>query len=114
MHGYWKDTGIRLDGRAVDGFTLMFLRQWEFINKKREDYSPFLNLADRVDCDSAVVPYADGLDYDLPICKTVYENMIASAQKRVYIMTPYFIVDDTIANLIVNKALSGVDVRIIL
>ena len=29
IHGYWKDVGVRLDGKAVDGFTLTFLRQWE-------------------------------------------------------------------------------------
>jgi len=34
MYGYWKDNGIRLDGKAVDGFTLMFLRQWEYLIKK--------------------------------------------------------------------------------
>ena len=114
MHGYWKDTGIRIDGPAVEGFTLMFLRQWEFINKKREDYSVYLNLAKKFSSSNAVVPYADGLDYSLPIGKTVYENMIASAQEKIYIMTPYFIVDDAMTGLLINKAMSGVDVRIIL
>ena len=60
------------------------------------------------------MPYADGLDYSLPIGKTVYENMIASAQEKIYIMTPYFIVDDAMTGLLINKAMSGVDVRIIL
>ena len=30
MYGYWKDAGIRLEGSAVDGFTFLFLRQWNF------------------------------------------------------------------------------------
>ena len=38
MHGYWKDAGIKVEGAAVDTFGMIFLRQWEFINKKREDY----------------------------------------------------------------------------
>ena len=113
-HGYWKDTGIRLDGKAVDGFTLIFLRQWEFLTKKSEDYSKFFNLAKSVKNEAIVVPYADGLDFSMPIGKTVYENMIAGATEKIYIMTPYFIVDDTITNLLINKSLSGVDVRIIL
>ncbi len=112
LHGYWKDAGIRLDGSAVDGFTLMFLRQWEYINKKPEDYSKFLNLYEKFDNASIVVPYAGGPDYMVPICKNVYQNMIACASNRIYIMTPYFIVDDAICELLINKALSGVDIRI--
>ena len=114
MYGYWKDTGIKLDGKAVDGFTLVFLRQWEYLVKKREDYSQFINLATPKKSSSVVVPYADGLDYALPIGKNVYENMISGANEKIYIMTPYFILDDTMTNLLINKSLSGVDVRIIL
>ena len=114
MHGYWKDSGIRLDGNAVDGFTLMFLRQWEFLTKKKEDYSKFLRKAQQISGDSVFVPYADGLDYDKNIGKNVYENMISSAKEKIYIMTPYFIVDDTLTNLLINKAMSGVDVKLII
>ena len=114
IHGYWKDNGIRIDGSAVDGFTLMFLRQWEFLSKKTEDYSIYLNKAEKFDNGSVVVPYADGLEYSASICKSTYENMIAGADEFIYIMTPYFIVDDTFSNLLISKALSGVDVRIII
>lgn len=114
LHGYWKDAGIRIDGRATDGFTLMFLRQWEFLSKKQEDYSKYLKKADEIGDCGIIVPYADGLDYPLPIGENVYENMFASATKKIYIMTPYFIVDEPIIDLLENKALSGVDVRIIL
>ena len=114
MHGYWKDTGVRIDGKAVDEFTLMFLRQWETLTGIKEDYSQFFNLYTPTKSKFAVVPYADGLDYSHPIGKGVYENMIASANKFVYIMTPYFIIDDGLTDLIINKALAGVDVRIVL
>lgn len=114
VHGYWKDAGIRIDGSAVDTFTLTFLRQWEFVNKKAEDYSIFLGHYDDYINEYCVVPYADGPDYALPICKGVYENMISSATSRIYIMTPYFIIDDAIANLLIRKAISGVEVVIII
>ena len=114
LYGYWKDAGIRLTGDAVDGFTLIFERQWEFLSKTREDYSKFLNKSESAPKESIVVPYADGLDFSSPISKTAYENIISSAEERVYIMTPYFILEDTLTNLLINKALSGVDVRIIL
>lgn len=114
MHGYWKDTGIRLDGPAADAFTLIFLRQWEFLTGKEEDFAPFLGAAESFPDSSAVIPYADGLDFSLPVGKNVYENIIAAAQQRLYIMSPYFIPDDTVMQLLANKARSGVDVRIVL
>ena len=114
MHGYWKDAGIRLDGDACQSFTIMFLRQWEFLTGKKEDYSPFLLKKTYEHKNSIFVPYADGLDYKENISKSVYENMIASAKQKIYIMTPYFIVDDNIFNLLKVKAMSGVDVRVII
>lgn len=113
-HGYWKDAGIRMQGDAVDGFTLMFLRQWEFVSKSNEDYSKFLGLCEKAINSSTLVPYADGLEYADNIGKNAYTNMIANANKKLYIMSPYLILDDTIKNLLINKAKSGVDVRIIL
>jgi len=115
LHGYWKDAGVRLNGPAVDGLTLMFLRQWDFVSKiKTEDYSKYLGLAQKTLNNSILVPYADGLEYVNNIGKNAYTNMIASSNEKIYIMSPYFVVDDTINNLLINKAKSGVDVRIIL
>lgn len=114
LHGYWKDAGIRLDGTAVDSLTVTFLRQWEFLSKKTEDYSIFLGKYNEKQNNSVVIPYADGLDYGTHIGKGVYENVIASANEKIMIMTPYFIVDDAIEDLLSNKALSGVDVTMIL
>ncbi len=114
MHGYWKDTGLRLEGEAIDAMTLFFLRQWEFITKKYCDYAPYMGHYGRVYSPYTVVPYVDGPEYGPSICKNVFESVIYSAKKRLYIMTPYFIPDDSIVQALVNKALSGVDVRIIL
>lgn len=114
MHGYWKDCGIRLDGKGVSGLTLIFLRQWEFLTKTKEDYSHFLNKESHYQDQSVFVPYADGLDHDKCIAKSVYENMIAGAKQKIYIMSPYFIVDDTLSSLLINKAMSGVDVKLII
>lgn len=114
MFGYWKDAGLRAEGSAVEAFTLFFLRQWQFLTGKEEDYSPYLSAAEEVSSASLVIPYADGLDYAYHIGKNVYENIISGANERLYIMTPYFIPDDTLLQLLANKALSGVDVRLVL
>lgn len=114
MYGYWKDTGLRLDGAAVDSFTIMFLRQWEYVSKQSTKYAPYLGNYKVYDNYSTVVPYADGLDYKANIGKCNYTNVIADAKDKIYIMTPYFIPDSTILELLINQAQSGVDVRIVL
>lgn len=114
MHGYWKDTGIRLDGPAADAFTLFFLRQWEFLTGKEEDYAPFLHRAQPCPGGGRAIPFADGPDHALPVGKNTYENILSGAQEKIYIMTPYFIPDDTVIHLLANKARSGADVRIVL
>lgn len=116
-HGYWKDSGIKIQGDCVNTFTLSILRQWEFLTKKSENHSKYLNK--NVDkCDNSTqeicVPYVTGPDYSNNIARDTYENMIASANEKIYIMTPYFIPDETMLNILKNKAQSGVDVRIIL
>jgi len=113
MHGYWKDSGVKIEGAAVAGMSLTFLRQWEFLCKKEEDYSPYLSV-EPTDGNSVVIPYADGKDYKDDIGKGVYTNMTAGAKERLYVMTPYFIPDEDTNNLLAQKALSGVDVRILL
>lgn len=114
LHGYWKDNGVRVTGRAVDGFTLIFLKQCEFVAGREEDYAPFLNLYEKSENASVVVPYADGKDYKHGIVRGLYTNIMSGAKKKLYIMTPYFVPDDDTMNLIRTKALDGVDVRLIL
>lgn len=114
MYGYWKDEGLRIEGEAIDRITLDFLRHYEYVSGKAEDYYTFMNKYEKFESDSFIVPYVDGLDYTVPIGKNAYLKLMMSAKKRLYLMTPYFIGDDTIYDILKNKALSGVDVRILL
>ncbi len=114
MFGYWKDAGISLVGDAVKSFSLMFLRQWRYLSGKKEDFSPYLEVCESRPNGSYVIPFADGLDHASPIGKGIYETLISTAVRRVYIMTPYFIPGDTITDLLIAKARSGVEVKLIL
>ena len=35
--GYWKDTGVRIEGEAVWSLTSMFLSMWNYIVHSTED-----------------------------------------------------------------------------
>lgn len=114
LHGYWKDGGIKIEGKAVDNFTIAFLTQWQFLSNKNIDYKKYLNKAMEFDSNEILVPFVSGPNYDVSISQGIYANEISNAKEKLYIMTPYFIPDETIMNLLKNKARSGVDVRIIL
>ncbi len=114
LHGYWKDSGIKLSGKAVDNFTLAFLRQWKFVKKEDVNYKNYFKKAEDKNNSSTVVPFVDGLNFNVRIGKGLVESIICNATKKLWIMTPYFVPDDTITNLLLQKAMSGVDVRIVL
>lgn len=114
IHGYWKDTGIKIEGKATDNLTISFLTQWQFLKESNEDFSRYLNRADSFENNAVVVPFVSGPNYSYSIAQNMYANQIANAKEKLYIMTPYFIPDETIMNMLIHKARSGVDVRIIL
>ena len=114
MHGYWKDSGIKIEGSAVDNLSLAFLEQWQFITKEQTNYIDFVGKADNFEEEGVIVPFVSGPNYPCSIAQNIYANEISNAKQKLYIMTPYFVPDETITNLLVNKAKSGVDVKIIL
>ena len=114
--GYWKDTGIRMKGAAVWSFTGMFLEMWNYIINSTEDYEKFRPDADyvaKIPSVGYVQPYSDTpLDHE-NTGENVYMNIINSAQKYVYIFTPYLIIDHEMLVSLQNAAKRGVDVRIV-
>ena len=110
----FKDAGVRIDGGAVDAMTLAFLRQWEFVCGKCADWGDYVGLSEPADNASVVMPYAGGPDLKEDVCHSVYLGMINSAKSRLYIMTPYFVPGGSVLCALKAKALSGVDVRLVL
>ncbi len=114
--GYWKDTGVRLEGEAVWSFTAMFLEMWNYIVRSSEDYQkfmPHINQKKPFVSDGFVQPYGDTpLDRE-NTGENIYLNIINKARKYVYIYTPYLIVDQEMLTALCNAAKSGVDVRIV-
>lgn len=114
--GYWKDTGVRLEGEAVWNLTAMFLTAWSYVNHSREDYKeymPQIYQTELPETDGYVQPYGDSpLDHET-VGENIYLNMINDAENYVYIFTPYLIIDNEMLVSLCNAAKRGVDVRIV-
>ena len=61
-----------------------------------------------------VAPYAETPLDDELTSQCIYEDILNSATRYVYIMTPYLIIDSSMVNTLIHTAKKGVDVRLIL
>lgn len=111
--GHWKDSAIRLEGPGCWSMAVMFLTMWGFITQRWEELEDFRPKDVPAFPGSGwVQPYTDCPWDSEPVGETVYLGLIGNAQRYIYIMTPYLIIDETMNTALVSAAKSGVDVRI--
>lgn len=116
--GHWKDTAVKIKGRAAESFTLMFLKMWA-VDSKDIDFEPWLSLAKEqpeklVLEEGYVLPYGDSPLDDERVGEMVYFDLLNKAQNYVHIMSPYLILDGDMETALTFAAKRGVDVKIIL
>ncbi len=114
--GHWKDTGIKITGKAVSGFTGLFLQMWNSIrmSDSEEVCREYMDESEPVESDGIVIPYGDTPLDDVSVGMRTYIDMINSATEYVYIMTPYLVLDDEMLHAMEFAVQRGVDVRIIM
>ena len=116
-YGYWKDTGIKLQGDAVKSLTASFLTMWNAIEHTDNDYNKYLDATDgtykAVMKDCYVQPYSDNPLGQDRIGEDVYLNILKNAKDYVYITTPYLIITDEMERELRLAVKRGVDVRIV-
>lgn len=112
--GHWKDTGIRLEGEGVWNLTMMFLTTWNAYKKQDRHFQDFRPRSlPSPSTDGYIVAYGDSpLDHE-QTGENIYLNMIHQARQEILIMTPYFIIDETMMQAFVLARRKGVKVRII-
>ncbi len=111
---HWKDTGIRVEGKAVWNFTVMFLQMWNMSRYTEEDYSRYYYPFEKMPgANGFVQPYMDTPFDDETLGENVYLNMIGSAKRYIWIYTPYLVTDNEMITALKLAAKRGVDVRIV-
>ncbi len=114
-YGYWKDSGLRVDGAASDSFTLMFAQMWNAFSDDRINTADFIGKCGGKSVKEGVVhPYCDAPHEGDNVTENILIDMIGGAKKRVYIFTPYLIIDNELRTVLCNAAKRGVDVKAVI
>ncbi len=109
----WRDTHIRVTGSVVYSLQDIFCRDWQ----KRTNVNLYNNKYFPTDLPKGkIITQLSYLGFELKFeaTKQLYLSAIMNARKKLYIQSPYFIPDSTLADALVTAALSGVDVRIMI
>jgi len=110
----WRDTQVRLVGESAAVLQAVFMVDWYNAigeNLFHAQYFPS-DAMDPAQGDIPVQLLTSGPDSQWAAIRQLYAFMIVSARRHVYIQSPFFIPDPTLAEALSEAALSGVDVRI--
>lgn len=113
--GVWKDAGVRLTGDAVWGMTITFLELFTVCSKEEiKDFNIYRGDANQVKNSIYCHVLRDGPALNpRSFVASVYKQMIQYAGRKLYVMTPYLILEDFMIDTFIEAAARGVDVRII-
>jgi cardiolipin synthase len=112
----WRDTQLRIVGECAALLQAVFMVDW--YNAVRENlfaaaYFP-TSAMEPADGDVPVQILTSGPDSQWAAIRQLYSFMVVSAKQHVFIQSPFFIPDATIAEALMSAALSGVDVKVML
>lgn len=108
----WRDTHVEVYGPAVLGIQLAFLEDWYWATQKIPPLNTEPVFADKENQRVLVLP--SGPADELDTCGLLFTELIHSARKRIWIVSPYFVPDGTVISALQLATLRGVDVRIML
>ncbi|MDC3416835.1 cardiolipin synthase [Aquibacillus salsiterrae] len=111
--GYWRDSHLKIVGGAVKHMQTRFILDWNQASRHDIHYDERYYASEPAG-DMGIQIVSSGPDSDWEQIKNGYMKMIMEAKEYVYIQTPYFIPDDSLADALKIAVLSGVDVRIMI
>ena len=109
----WRDTHLRIRGRAVYGIQRAFLVDWYFVDRTlvtNRCYYPVQDVAVSNDCIMQVVTSSPISKW--PEMMQGYVRILLEAKRYVYMETPYFLPTEPVMFAMRTAALAGIDVRL--
>jgi cardiolipin synthase A/B len=108
----WRDTQIQLEGPAVACLQIAFMEDWHWATDAVPQFQWRVEAAARPGL--PVLIALSGPADAMETCELVFLELINSASKRLWIVSPYFVPELSIINALTLAALRGADVRIML
>lgn len=105
--GHWRDTHLKIGGKAVKELEKWFVRDWKSVKKDTVE-------AGEVMGSGQVQIIASGPDIHRYEIRNAYLHLFCSARHHIYIQTPYFVPDRPILTALQTAAASGIDVRLMI
>ena len=113
-HWYkWRDTMVRFEGDSVAGLQGAFAENWlEASGEILTGWKYFPSMKPVIRTPALVVASAPTTGQSTK-ARVLFQTLLASASKSIYITTPYFLPDTSGRNELVRAVKRGVDVRIV-
>ncbi len=112
--GYWRDTHLIIRGNAVQDLNAVFLLDWRVASKERLELEENYGYPVESFGSSALQIVSSGPNSDKEEIKTAMMKMIAEARDKIYLQTPYFVPDDSMMEILIMAAQSGVEVNVMI
>lgn len=112
--GYWRDTHMRVAGPVVQCVQVAFAEDWHWATQEALvdlNWSPRPAPGD-ASMEILCLP-TEPVD-SMETCTLFFLHVINTAQKRLWIASPYFVPDEQFISALQLAALRGVDVRILI
>lgn len=109
----YHDTHISLTGNAVHSLQLIFLEDWLYATRQPDFFDTHTYFPLQALGDYPVQILASGPDNKWEVIHRLNLGAIHSANKRVWLTTPYFVPTEATLFALTSAALKGVDVRLL-
>jgi cardiolipin synthase len=110
----WRDTHLRIVGEGTRILQAMFIVDWYNATRIALDDPVYFPEVDETEACSPLQIVASGPDSQWAAIRQLYFFMIMSAQQNVYLQSPFFILDESVAEALKAAALAGVDVQVMI
>jgi cardiolipin synthase len=110
--GHWRDTHIRVTGPAVLGLQLSFVEDWHWATGRVLDLPWPIAQVPGGGLPVLILP--SGPADPRETASLMFQQAIHGARRRIWIASPYFVPDESVASALLLASLRGVEVRILI
>jgi cardiolipin synthase len=110
-YGMWRDTHVRVAGPAALAAALSFREDWQWATG--EQIEPDIPKPIPIAGDQSVLVMPTGPADQLEDCAIAFMEVIARAEERLWIVSPYFVPDIDMQIALYAASMRGVDVKIL-